>query len=429
MLVALAISLGVGKKAAQAQTLFGLAHSGPNGLRPSILYKINPDTGAAAEVGPTGFERCSGRDFSPLGTLYATCFSSSGAHVLITIDTTTGAGMEIGTGTGVGADPSACVSPFPSPLNCFTTVSDISFRNSEGALFAYLRGTVFLDSLATIDIATGTATLKEFPTVTFGIGNGIAFSPGDELFHADEFLLNTLNQGSGTVVPGGVPLMFPAIECPNQFPPNFDCRVNAMDFDPLTEMLFASVNHKVGSVVENFLATIETKGGTKGDVTIIDPTVDGMDAIAFAPAAEVPFDVFEIKKARVRWHEEANEYRFEVRGRIELGESDEIDVLNEGVTVTFGDGFSEMIPGAEFVRDDDDGKEEEFEFEGASGGITNIKIEIEEDGEEDAVIEFEVKARGLALGSLTNPVSFSLQIGNDIGETGIWFDDEGRFRE
>ncbi len=66
LLVALALSLGVGAKTVQAQILFGLAHLGKNG--PSTLYTIDTTDGKATEIGPTGFERCSGMDFRA-GTL------------------------------------------------------------------------------------------------------------------------------------------------------------------------------------------------------------------------------------------------------------------------------------------------------------------------------------------------------------------------
>jgi len=118
--------------------------------------------------------------------------------------------------------------------------------------------------------------------------------------------------------------------------------------------------------------------------------------------------------------------RFEVRGWYELGsESDGIDVLDEGVTVSFN-GVSETIPAGYFFREGgrDGGK---YEFKGPSGGITRIKIKIEEDG----MIEFRIKARGLDLGTidLTSSVPFSLQIGDYLGETVIPFDEKGRFRQ
>jgi hypothetical protein len=217
-------------------------------------------------------------DFDADGTLFATCETDDGkeTHVLITIDPSTGEG------TGVEVGPTG-IELMPGVFGeTFTTATDISFRDSDGALFAYLRRDLsgFSDHLATIDKVTGTAELKGF-TFTFGIGNGIAFSPGEELFHADEDRLNTLDQSSGIVIPGrAFALDFPSDKCPSQST-DFDCRVNAMDFNP-DGTLFASVNHKVDSIVENFLATIET---TTGVVTIKGQTVPGLDAIAFAPAA------------------------------------------------------------------------------------------------------------------------------------------------
>ena len=168
-LVTLAISLGVGKKVAQAQTLFGLAHSGPNG--PSTLYTIDPDTGAATEVGPTGFERCSGMDFSPFGTLYATCFNASGVHVLITVIPETGVGAQVRP-TGVGTASGEFPLDF---LGILETATDISFPNSGGVLFAHLK---LFTSLWTFDVTSNSPTLVG-ETFLGGRGNGIAFSPGD----------------------------------------------------------------------------------------------------------------------------------------------------------------------------------------------------------------------------------------------------------
>ena len=279
LIVALAISLGVGGKAAQAQTLFGLAHSGPDGL--STLYRINPSTGGFDPVGSdTSFHRCSGMDFDASGTLFATCERGDDTHVLITIDSSTGEGKgeEVGP-TGVGTGPLAFIK----------TVSDISFRNSGGALFAFLKDDPsfrFFPFLATINDDGSAAAIALI--ASFGFGNGIAFSPEDELFHADEDRLNTLELATGAA-------MFKAYLDFSGLPNSSDhgcCdnipRVNAMDFLPGTETLFASVNDRLlqsSGVGErphkNFLATINT---TTGDVTIIGKTVKGLDAIAFAPA-------------------------------------------------------------------------------------------------------------------------------------------------
>ncbi len=269
LIVALAITLGVGGKAAEAQTLFGLAHSGPDGL--STLYRINSATGGFDPVGSgTGFQRCSGMDFRA-GTLFATCErASDNTHVLIMIDPTSGAGGEVGP-TGVGSG---------TLISLIKTASDISFRNSDGVLYAHLTP---VTSLWTMSVTGGSIELVR-ETFLGGSGNGIAFSPEDELFHADGKSLNTLDQTDGSVT-FVADLVFPD-KCSS------NCRVNAMDFlpgtEPGTETLFASVNDRSPGVGErphkNFLATVNT---TTGDVTIIGEgeTVKGLDAIAFAPAA------------------------------------------------------------------------------------------------------------------------------------------------
>ena len=280
LLVALAISLGFGEEAAEAQTLFGLAHSEPDG--PSTLYTIDPDTGAATEVGPTGFKRCSGMDFRA-GTLFATCERDNpeppDTHVLIMIDPTSGTGGVIGP-TGVRSRP--------FPLNRFISMSDISFQNSGDILYAYL---IKGNWLATIDVVSGKATAIE-PTFRIGIpgiGNGIAFSQEDELFHANQISLNTLDLATGLAT-SDVDLVFPDSPSPS----DRGCcdnvtRVNALEFHPDTRILYASVSDrklKDPGVVErphrNFLATIDI---TTGEVIIKGETVKGLDAIAFAPAA------------------------------------------------------------------------------------------------------------------------------------------------
>lgn len=269
LLVTLAISLGVGKKAAQAQTLFGLAHQGNAG--DSTLYTIDTSNGTATEVGPTGFERCSGMDFDASGTLFATCERADGSdtHVLVTIDPGTGVGVEVDP-TGIEPD--------------FTTATDVSFRNSSGVLFGFFRDEFFgrSDALGTID-PSGPADL--FPELfLFEAGNGLAFSPDDTLFLASSVLgagsfnLRTLDPDTGTVT-GQIGLVFSP-------PGNDRPRINAMDFVPGTGLLVASLNDKlIGGVSENYLAIVIT---TSGDVRIIGPTVAGLDAIAFGPAAAAP---------------------------------------------------------------------------------------------------------------------------------------------
>ena len=284
---------------------------------------------------------------------------------------------------------------------------------SNASLTSFISATVN----GNINVASGAATVLDF---TFGggvgvqgEGNGIAFLPDNILFNANDEELQTLDQvdGAATFV-ADLDFSSPA----DNFP-----LVNAMDFDPRTGAFFASVDTGVDtfdSLGPNYLATVDT---VTGDVDIIGQTVDGLDAIAFAPAAEEPFSVFEIERAHVRLGE-GDRYRFEVRGRFELGTTSDgldvlDDVLNEEVTVTF-DGIPLSIPGSDFFRDVDD---ESFRFK--DGFIVHVRIR--DDG------TFRVNARGLEGGSIDLPgqVPFSLQIGDDLGNTDIPFDVEGLFRQ
>ncbi|TMD02445.1 MAG: DUF11 domain-containing protein, partial [Chloroflexi bacterium] len=223
----------------------------------SILYAIDPATGAAAPVGPIGFDRISGMDFEPrTGILYATGNRpGTNTHVLITIDPSTGVGTEVGP-TDINS------------INFNNTATDISFRSSDGALFAYLRRN---SDLAIINLATGRATFIGSTFAAGSAGNGLAFSPGDTLYHADEIELDTLDPETGlaTLL---VPLSFSAPA--DTFP-----RINAMDFDPTTSVLFGSLSDGFGGD-ENYLATVDIVSGV---VSIIGSTAAGLDAIAFFP--------------------------------------------------------------------------------------------------------------------------------------------------
>ncbi|MGH7288768.1 MAG: hypothetical protein ACREI8_12190 [Myxococcota bacterium] len=247
--------LGVARDAAAVPVLYGAAYSGPDGL--STFYSVDATTGAATAIGAIGFERVSGMDFDPgTGVLYAVAERDDGSDVavLITLDLATGAGTEVAALNG-GATHSFG-----------DTYSDISFR-SDGTLFAYLEAG---DGLGTIDVATGALSELGFTGVEC-CGNGIAFSSGDVLHQANEDALQTLDQGTGAatllaalVYPGG-----------QTFP-----RVNAMDFDPASGTLYASVRRDFGS----YLATIDTATGAVGS---IGDTQNGLDALAvFVPEPE-----------------------------------------------------------------------------------------------------------------------------------------------
>jgi hypothetical protein len=231
--------------------LFG-ANSGGDGTLPSNFYSIDPATGAATLIGPIGFRAVSAMDFHPrTGVLYATGRRVSGSLlVLITINPLTGAGTEIG------------------PLDSGFNVQDMSFRNSDAVLFAY-----HLGSLLTLNLTTGAATVigqvNGFPE-----GNGIAFSPLDTLYYANERILGTINPATGMLTTVA-PLHFPAGL--GSFP-----RVAAMDFKPATSTLF-------GTVITDSNATyLTTINPATGDVIKIGQTIHRLDALAWSPT---PFDM------------------------------------------------------------------------------------------------------------------------------------------
>jgi DNA-binding beta-propeller fold protein YncE len=252
----LLIALVLAPAGAARALLLGAAHLGNDG--PSTLYRIDPATGAATQIGPIGFERCSGMDFF-VDTLYAACERSDGSntHVLITIDPSSGAGTEVGP-TGVGL------------LGFGDTTSDIAFR-SDGTLFAYIENN---DGVGVIDTTTGAAQSLGSSGVIC-CGNGIAFplsASTQTLYHANDVSLNSLDQsaGSATLI-AALGFSPPADEDP---------RVNALDFDLVSGILYASVKDGTRTDRENYLATIDL---TTGAVQLLGASVEGLDAIAFVP--------------------------------------------------------------------------------------------------------------------------------------------------
>jgi hypothetical protein len=251
---------------AQAQALFGT--TSPPVAGDSAFYRIDPTTGAATPIGPVNFSGVSGIAFHPTtGVLYAVGFDFL-THVLLTIDKATGAGTTVG------------------PANVSTTagcraVSDISFR-SDGTLYAYA---VPCGQLGVIDTSTGAFTLLG-DTAQRNAGNGIAFSPGDVLFHAGLDNVGTLDQTTGALTPGAS-LTFPAT-CtggPTR-------RINALDFHPSAGALFAVMNcHGVSQR----LGTLNTSTGV---ITEIGESVFGLDAIAFQPGTALEPSLTDFRDVR-----------------------------------------------------------------------------------------------------------------------------------
>ena len=204
-------------------------------------------------MGASGFQRVSGMDADSTGVLYATGLEPhTGGQALITLDQRTGKGRKV------------------SAIGVTGPITDLSFRGADGTLFAY-SASASDHMLITINHVTGETTLLGSTGVSRSGGNAMAFDPSDTLLHSTQVSeINILNQHTGraTFV---LDLSFPA-------PADGNPRINAMDFQPQTDILFASVNDGSDDVPENYLATVDR---VTGEVTILGRTVDGLDALAW----------------------------------------------------------------------------------------------------------------------------------------------------
>jgi hypothetical protein len=240
--------------------LFGLTGSGNT---PSSLYFIDPTTGAYSLIGSTGFNRCSGMDFDSFATLFATCTSpSDGLVVLVTIDTSTGIATEVGS-TGVEAF---------SPRNA---ISDISFRNSDGMLFAY---GARAGPLMTINTVTGAAT-PIGGTHNTDVSTSLAFSPSGTLYHTHGYSsildLHTIDPNTGAIIFVSE-LTVPSL---SGFP-----RCNALEFNQ-DGLLYCSIRTGTGGSAGSYLGIVDL---TTNSLSSVGPTVDRLDAIAIFTEPIIP---------------------------------------------------------------------------------------------------------------------------------------------
>lgn len=233
--------------------IFGAAHIGSGA--PSTLYSIDPVTGTATAIGPIGFNRVGAMDFHPVtGVLYATGQRPSEETqipVLITIDPGTGTGTEVG------------------PTGISGSIAGVSFR-SDGMLFVY-DATGADHTLNTANLSTGAATLVGSTGLSANSGNGISFDSGDILFHSNRDDSHTLSQTTGAATPlASMNFQDSCLDIASF------ARIAAADLDPATGVFFAVVKCASGGS-SVFLGTVDYATGT---VSIIGPTVDGLDALA-----------------------------------------------------------------------------------------------------------------------------------------------------
>jgi uncharacterized repeat protein (TIGR01451 family) len=250
------------------QPLYGAAHIGPSG--PSLFYSIDPDTGEASLIGPTGLLRVSAMDFLPDGTLIAFGREFDDGNGLFQIDPCTGLA-----GANIAGEE-------------FINPGDASVRNADGALFA-VTSTFESSSLWEVDPVAGTPDFID--DILIG-GEGNVAKPVALSFDSEDVL--TLIAGFGPPCFDGVgpeifavnettgDATFEAVLAITGFPEGFEpiCpRLNALDIAGTTA--YASIVSGFEGSGDNFLAT----GDTTGEVpvaSILGPTQPGLDALATA---------------------------------------------------------------------------------------------------------------------------------------------------
>ncbi len=258
--------------AAWAQTLYGADGAGGN---LSQLLILDPLTGDVVEIiGPIGFA-VTGLAFHPItGDLYGTTGGKSSLvhpSSLIRIDVTTGAGVLIGSlnrDLGLRPQPAA----------------DITFAGET--LYGWLEpfNAPVGEHLVTINLTTGQATSVGTSPGVGGEtrGSGLAFTTAGPLYfagtgdsHGTCFVcghLHTLNPATGAPI-GEVDLIGGSGD-DDPFP--------AMASD-LGSTLYAVHFRTGGSALVWELVTINA---VTGQITVIGPTIDKLDAIAFGSSAE-----------------------------------------------------------------------------------------------------------------------------------------------
>ncbi len=149
-------------------------------------------------------------------------------------------------------------------------VPDMSFRYTDHSLFAWDES---VDRLARIDISTGVMT--RFGENIRCAGHGMAFSPTEVLYLADclDFLILDQDTGAPTFVGVLAPMPTPEYR-----------GASALEFNPLTGVLYASITSRGPEPIERYLATIDP---ATAEVTTIGLSVDGLDALAFQVIEEV----------------------------------------------------------------------------------------------------------------------------------------------
>jgi PKD repeat protein len=141
------------------------------------FYSVNPDTGLATKIGNVGFYRISAMDFDDSGVLYGVCENVDGDSVLITINTTTGAGTLVGA-TGIVDEVPGCT---------YDEENDKFYAFGEDG------------DLYEVDLTDGDATLIGYDAnAEMAIGNAIGFDSAGVLYHCLGEELWTVDASDGS---------------------------------------------------------------------------------------------------------------------------------------------------------------------------------------------------------------------------------------
>lgn len=246
-----------------ASTIYGSAFTNAgqgNAAGLSTLYTITPG-GTATAVGPIGFAHVNAMDFAPNGTLYGVATAGPGQSSLITINRTTGAGTLVGSMNLAGQG-----------VTC--NVTDISFRPSDGVLFANA-----CTAILTVNTSTGAATLVgTHPDAPIGDGQALVFV-GNTLYLGADTGLYTVDQATGALT------LAHTFTFPTQFGTNPPVRPKSMKVDLATGVLWAFVYSGKTNVPTPITFALGTINPTTGAASFVGPMPSGMAGLAIGTGA------------------------------------------------------------------------------------------------------------------------------------------------
>ncbi len=220
--------------------LYGAAHQEGS----SLFYFIDSVSGAAALVGPIGFDKVTAMDFGPGRQLFAVGRRDGTSH-LLAVEPCTGLGTVIG----------------PTGLAAGESVADLTYRKSDRTLYALIAPG---NELATVDTATG-ALARLGSVAGSDSDGGLASDASGALLHSANSTLWRLNAAS-LVESAAAPLTFAS---PGDTAPS----LKALDSSPAGALL-ALVER---SPLEDYLAEVDPVTGV---VTILGATQPGLATLA-----------------------------------------------------------------------------------------------------------------------------------------------------